>query len=420
MMRAFANFIFNKAGQGCFYSGTIIIKGKPFTMVYDCGTKSTGTYLKEEIRHFKDELRGSGNILNLLIISHFDQDHVNQVATLLRGITRIDRVILPYLTPAERMFLYFSSRSAEDGDDVPAAGYAAFMADPVTFLNRYNVKEIIFIGNGGLNDGGNGIEVIDPQGPINWTKGKQQQSETNEYTIDDSILKSNRLLPAAEYAVPTPSKKGKSEVGFYSGGKIFIDRIWEFLFYSEPAKVGHMAKVIAFKKAVYGKLEAYKIAGMSKSVTIKTIFEKYTDFADLYKTHFRSRDLNFSSVIVYHTPLVNVNMWCEGDWSILNKPERNATLLMGDASLRGLSLPTEINLSLVRICQIPHHGADTNWKSTIFRKLNDTTMVVFNFGLGNPHKHPRPKIVDIIANRYKLQTRMNTQLQSFSYGFYGT
>lgn len=420
MMRAFANFKFNKAGQGCFYSGTIIIKGKPFTMVYDCGTKSTGAYLKEEIKHFQDELKGSGNILNLLVISHFDQDHVNQVATLLRGITSIDRVILPYLTPEERMYLYFSSRSAEDGEDAPITGYSAFMTDPVAFLNRYNVKEIIFIGNGGNNNVDNGNEGTDPQGPINWTGRKNRKSETNGYTIYDSDIKINRLLPAPEYVVQPPSLKGESEVGFYSGGKIFIDRIWEFLFYSEPVKIGHMRKVMAFKKAVYDKLETYKRAGMSKSVTIKTIFERYTEFAELYRTHFRDRILNFSSIIVYHIPLVNVNMWWEDDWSVLRKPERNATLLMGDASPKGLSLPHEINLGLVRVCQIPHHGAETNWKSTIFRKLNDTTVVVFNFGLGNPHKHPRPKIVDIIANRYKLQTRMNTQLQSFSYGFYGT
>ncbi|RZJ92299.1 MAG: hypothetical protein EOO20_02285 [Chryseobacterium sp.] len=418
MIRAHAKFKFNKAAQGCFYSGTIEIEEKPFTMVYDCGTKSTGAYLKGEIKQFKDKLKDTGNILNLLVISHFDQDHVNQVATLLRGITSIDRVVLPYLTPEERMYLYFSSRSAEDGEDEPAAGYGAFMIDPVAFLNRFKVKEIIFIGNGGNNDGSNGNEDIDPHGPINWAEGKKRESESNGYTIDDSNIKINRLLPAAEYAVQLSRSKGKSEVGFYSGGKIFIDRIWEFIFYSEPAKAGHMTKVLAFKKAVYDKLASYKRAGMSKSVTIKTIFERYTEFADLYRTHFMDKDLNFSSVIVYHIPRVNVDIWWEDDWSRLYKPERSATLLMGDASLKGLSLPSEINLSLVRICQIPHHGAETNWKSTIFRKLNDTTVVVFNFGLGNPHKHPRPKIVDIIANRYRLQTRINTQLQSFSYGIH--
>lgn len=419
-MKLYAKFKYNKAGQGCFYSGVINVEGKPYTMVYDCGTKSTGAYLKEEIKVFKDQLKLSGNVLNLLVISHFDQDHVNQVATLLRGIASVDRVILPYLSPEERLYLYFQSMSAEDGADASGSSYAAFMADPVAFLNRYNVKEIIFIGNGG-NDGGlNDNGEINPQGPINWNVRKETQSDINGYNLDDSNMKFNRLSTAAEYAVSSSRTKGKAEVGFYAGGRIFIDRIWEFLFYSQPVKTGHMRKVMAFKKAVYDKLKTYRKAGMSKRMIITSIFEKYGEFAALYRTHFRDRDLNFSSVIVYHLPLVNVDILLEDDWPILSKPERNGTLLLGDSALKELNLPAEVNLSLVRFCQIPHHGAEKNWKSTIFRKLNTTTLVVFNFGLGNPHKHPRPKIVDIISRRYALQTRMNTQLQSFSYDFYST
>jgi len=414
-MQVDAKFTFNRAGQGCFYSGTIYVEKKPFFMVYDCGTKSTVTYLKEEIKEFKSKLRHSGNILNLLIISHFDQDHVNQVSQLLKGISSIDRVILPYLTPEERMYLYFKSRAEEDGEESPASSYGAFMTDPVAFLNRYKVKEIIFIGNGGNNDDEiNNVETA-PQDPTSRTGfSRKNQSETNGYTVDDSNIKSHRLPPATEYAILI-NAKGKSEVGFFSGGKIFIDRIWEFIFYSEPAKTGHMSKVTAFRKAVYHILKISKVAGMSKIMIIKSVFEKYGEFAALYRTHFKDKDLNFSSVIVYHLPLVNVNLWWEENWSIENKPERNATLLMGDCALKGLNLPSDINLSLIRVCQIPHHGAETNWSSTIFRKLNFTTVVVFNFGLGNPHKHPRPKIVNIIASRYRLITRMNTQLQSFSY-----
>lgn len=414
-MQVNAKFKFNKAGQGCFYSGIINVDNKPFTMVYDCGTKSTSAYLKREIQNFKGELKFSGNILHLLTISHFDQDHVNYVATLLRGLKSIDRVVLPYLTPEERMYLYFKSRSEEDGEGDARGIYGEFMIDPVAFLNRYNVKEIIFVGNGGGDNNLDENGEVNPEGPLNWNGSNQsKQSKTDTYTVEDRGIKVNSLTPAPEYATQIETR-GKAETGFTSGGKIFISKIWEFLFYSQPVKSGHKAKVTAFKKAVLDKLELYKKAGMSKTIVIRETFERYGEFAKLYKTHFKEKDLNFSSVILYHIPLVWVEIWWEEDCWVQTKPEQNATLLMGDAAPKGLSLPTDINLSLVRICQIPHHGAETNWSSTIFRQLNGTTVIVFNFGLGNPHKHPRPKIVNIIANRYKLSTRMNTQLQSFSY-----
>ena len=113
-----AHFRFNKAGQGCFYTGWFQSEKNHFSLVYDCGTDSTSQYLENEIRKFKTLLlTKNNNRLNLLIISHFDKDHVNKIDELLKDISGVDQVILPYLLPKERMWLYFTDENIDRSEE---------------------------------------------------------------------------------------------------------------------------------------------------------------------------------------------------------------------------------------------------------------------------------------------------------------
>ena len=104
-----AKFKFHPVGQGAFYTGKVFqskrknakIKGKEFNIVYDCGTKSTKSYLIDSIKEFKKDLDEAK--LDVLILSHLDEDHINGVTELLKDIDKKRRFHLNILTDSMKM-----------------------------------------------------------------------------------------------------------------------------------------------------------------------------------------------------------------------------------------------------------------------------------------------------------------------------
>ena len=78
--------------------------------------------------------------LDALFISHFDSDHVNGLAPLLDAFDGAEKVFLPYVHPAQRLFL--AARELERGAFQAAGGrrsteyndYLAFLDDPAGWL----------------------------------------------------------------------------------------------------------------------------------------------------------------------------------------------------------------------------------------------------------------------------------------------
>ena len=96
---------FHPVGQGLFTSGTIVSEnGKKFNFVYDCGTSSSRMLLNDAI----SSLSFSSNI-DLLAISHFDNDHVNGLKILLNKYN-VKTLLLPFLSLEERLFIAFENK----------------------------------------------------------------------------------------------------------------------------------------------------------------------------------------------------------------------------------------------------------------------------------------------------------------------
>lgn len=86
---------FHPVGQGAFYSEQIIENGSDksaqlFSMVYDCGSKSSG--MKNKISEMIDSSSLKDGI-DILFISHFDSDHINCTKSL-----KPKYVVIPFLT----------------------------------------------------------------------------------------------------------------------------------------------------------------------------------------------------------------------------------------------------------------------------------------------------------------------------------
>src|ERR1700760_2514664 len=91
---------FHPVGQGCFYSGRIVLDGeRQFNFVYDCGTNSDQEFVQSEITNHP--IKKNNEVLDLCVISHFHYDHVSGISELLKN-TECRRLVIPYYDKIER------------------------------------------------------------------------------------------------------------------------------------------------------------------------------------------------------------------------------------------------------------------------------------------------------------------------------
>jgi len=129
-------------GHGGFHTALLQFGRAAFRYVYDCGAKKS-TLLPEVIREYSDSLAHDTDQVDLLVLSHLDDDHVNGVDQLL-GQCHVDTVVLPYLGVVERAFV--AARSARRGR-LTATG-REFIADPGPWLRGRGVGRVIFARGG--------------------------------------------------------------------------------------------------------------------------------------------------------------------------------------------------------------------------------------------------------------------------------
>lgn len=207
-----AQFTFAPVGQGCFYYGHLVSGSGICSVVYDCGTKSrdNGT-LKTYIDAY---VENCGTNPDTLFISHLDADHVNKLPLLLNKLRdagkMFRRVILPYLTPAERLVLQAKYLHEDDGGDdglpggeppgdEPAADdggnrdgtdYLRLVADPPVFFREYKIPEIILVRGNDDNEPGE-YNAFGPNNPLGSGEFNPEQMELriSEQRISEELKK---------------------------------------------------------------------------------------------------------------------------------------------------------------------------------------------------------------------------------------
>ncbi len=145
------DYHFNAVGQGLFATGSIYKEedSEPrFLWVYDCGTSSSPKLVTNEIATLARRL-GSRRHIDLLILSHFDHDHISGVCELIEGF-KIGTLMLPYLSLSQRLVLAFVEQSA-----TPAGPLIEFYLNPAAYLltrGGPGIGRILFVPPSG-NDG---------------------------------------------------------------------------------------------------------------------------------------------------------------------------------------------------------------------------------------------------------------------------
>jgi beta-lactamase superfamily II metal-dependent hydrolase len=386
--RLFINFTFHNVGEGLFYSGQI----GDFNFVYDCGVlRSNRNHLDSAISNYVNRKLRNRRV-DLLIISHLHEDHISGLDTLLNKV-RVDTVILPYLSPIERLVVALRNVNL-------SKWLYSFWSDPITFfLDEKEVNKVILVGG------------HDPY-PV-----EEMQFEGGEEGIDVSKMPEDEDLK--KEIIKNERQLGIRLKRFFDNGKLLAKNhrgyltakgVWLFRFFNCRVKDSNMN---LFKQCLDAKsiMQHYDLISIIRSNSLlrqlKNCYEKLHG------------DFNNTSLVVYHAPIAPSKsilfLPCHySTYTVFIHPYRfyarfmvhgNETIgqfLTGDVNLNAKWTDIEKHyggcLSRVGLALVPHHGSSKNWNRAILAKTPHKCLWVTSASISNKY-HPSFKVIkDINCN----------------------
>ena len=333
-------FVFHPVGQGLFYSGEIGEGNKSFRFVYDCG----GNYIKREAEEYINSLNGSK--IDLLVLSHLHEDHINGIDLILENMARNGRVVFPYCSSSMRiMYLWNLEKRGKNSGEVKS-----FCEDPVSYIKEKT----------GTNSEISVFQVS--KRPEEMLIGEESES----YSKEGNVIESEDELNAERFIF---RKKGNQNVfltgdleitaPFCAGWKIKISQpLFDIEKYKEYRKI----------------LADNRIYDLD-SLKLNHIVCKRLRLINYYQ--------NKSCLIMQHGYGLHKD-----------------TVLCGDLpESENKNIQYEVGVDPF-VFQIPHHGGKTRCIS-----VNNANTCVVSYGLKNHFKHPDGKVIagyNMTSNVYLL------------------
>ncbi len=284
MTKSIATFKFHNVGQGLFYSGEIDLSVSTFRFIYDCGSKSR-KLIQSTIKQFKRDV--TDNKINLLILSHLHEDHINGLEELFLQF-KISEVILPYFTPVERLLIASKRLYYPEW-------YYNFLSDPVKYLVEHDVKRIIFLGGNKGSEVGAPPSEIEPFSKEDISQFKIEFDKLpNDEILIEQIIKNDKNWK--KYIDSRRILIKKHDYNVFSMGK------WMFRFYNYkvPSKAINTFNNCLIKFGL-------------TSIDCKHLIINQNDRKNLKECYKRiSRSLNYdfnnTSLVVYHSPIGKIDV----------------------------------------------------------------------------------------------------------------
>lgn len=374
-------------GQGLFYSGSIDIEGElSFNFIYDCGTNSGQQYLNNSVDRYLGSISRFGKqvdypLIDMLVISHFDQDHVSGLGYLLEELSKhnsyVKKIYIPY-NNTEDLLLFLS----------------------YIYGNTTSYTNVVLI-------------LIRPTNNLEF--------ENDERTTDEVFFEElpEELHPYIANGVTAKIMKGS---------QITVDNIWKFKFYNFASS---NTSVTGIKQSIDNLLQKanQSLSEFLKEKANREQFKNiYEEFVERYK---ENSELNQSSLCLYHAPIclddsVSFNLCrCYSHFSRGSRyysdfcrccyrchhgitTRKLGTMLTGDISLVSKEEIAECayqdflkffdsEKSETGIFLVPHHGSKNNWNKDIITAFK-RPIFINSSGLGNRDKHPNTVVVNDILN----------------------
>ncbi len=275
---------FHPVGQGLFASGCLYPANTPqpwFLWVYDCGsvTHKTRAFWARAATDLK-VFDHHKNSIDLLTLSHFDDDHIEGVTALLGGFD-VEVLLLPYVPLWRRLAVAF-------GKGISAADQVmAYYVDPVAYfaaIEGATIRRVIIVG---LSEGeGPPVPEETPDLPDNRDDPPNLEAKTERLDPADDTAGEGSFGSAVTYL----------EL-LRPGQALRVRGLWEFCPYNSP--VQRRAKDPAFRKDVES-LQEQLIRGTNEERTkalhdLKTRYDK--EFGP------SSVERNIISLFLYAGPL---------------------------------------------------------------------------------------------------------------------
>jgi len=367
-------FSFHPVGQGLFYTGSIL--DGYYNFVYDCGKSINNSKFEVLIDDFTNHIQE----IDFIVISHLHNDHFNGLPMLLdlcrtKNI-KINKIILPYLYGFRNIAHFLLALSIFDEE---------------VNLNSDEYMELYYLMCGFYN-------------------GNIQ----NNYEIPIEFIDANK------------NEFSKCVFGYPQLNK----PIWEFHLLNK--KISYLL-CKQLDSEIQNLLCAYKMNDLVEFIEnyktkaldeIKKIYKKVLLKLNLNKSKDKFIDLNVSSIVMIHYPVVETRntffsnktniyydkyykrkryLCCRNEcFDILEISPVNFSLLTGDVKFDNYMLNYVKNLanSRIAIMQVPHHGSKDNYQQ-IKGLFADFDYYVISFGLGNKYNHPNIETIDCILSDNK-------------------
>jgi len=377
--RLFANFTFHRVGEGLFYSGQI----GDFNFVYDCGAQHFNRkYVNLAVSRYVIQ-RLKNPKVDLLIISHLHDDHISGLNILLKKAI-VDTVILPYLSPIERLMV------ALRNVNLPQWLYD-FWSDPITFLIEKGVNRVILVG---------GYE------PYSSEYNPNEEIPSEDEGLDISKMPEDEVLKEEVISNEKQLQRffdGKKLLAKNHRGYLLAKRIWFFRLFNCRVKDSNVS---SFTQCINSIIRHHNIIHIIRS---KSLLKQLKKCYTLLRGNF-----NDTSLLVYHAPIAPykpflscfcspyINPCCLYNRFMVHFYEPIGQFLTGDINLK--TKWTEIEkhydgyFSKLGLTLVPHHGSVKNWNKAILSKTPRNCLWVTSASTSNKH-HPSFNVIkDINRN----------------------
>lgn len=394
-------YFYHPVGQGLFCSGRFSRpRQQPFRWVYDCGTDlgrrgvKRGEHVRREIERLASEQVGDLPHLDLVTLSHFDEDHLSGILDLV-GTFTIGTLLLPYLTPWHRLEIALIEGAAVGGDLLD------FLTEPTAFLLERaegRIERIVLVpasGDGPALPPLIGPDESPPEGrapegePEIEIKAEPAKDEPND---DAAGADSGLSDPKVSVLVP--------------GGTITVGRAWEFLPYNDAIFAKSADAAFRAKAQPLADQLRRSTPAASRKIALDTLLALY-DATFKKGAKVTPFERNVITLFLYSGPIGRVALLDIVDQiprhrldpiaiapHLCWEPNRFGQFFTGDGYLetpaQWTSFETFYGTHRLRrggIFQVMHHGSAKNWHKGIAAKL-DPQVSVFCSDPASKHGHP--------------------------------
>ncbi len=357
-------------GQGGFHVGHLGAGQEfQFNYVYDCGSNNLSR-LDEEIQSYVRKI----NFLDVLFLSHLDHDHVSGVEQLM-GSVECDAVVLPYLSPLERIEL-LAEASFRGGVTVSTS---ELLLNPTAWLAHRGAKRIRYV----VSPGDEG--QFSPESPSG--QGGDEDLVGIRPHLPGEAMPRELVEDVGGGCKDVKVIRGGQSVCLGVRGRV----LWDLVPFVNPDEKRAARLRVVVVRAFKELKAASDLDCLKRTVELLRKRGNREKLAQLYTKVFKDR--NRSSMALYSGPRV----------ASVNEPRGIAWMGLGDMPLQQKRRRDRFQrffkhvLPQVSTFLLPHHGSDANyWPGMIPGSPEITWVAAYG---ANGYGHPGARVVATAARR---------------------